>query len=236
MSEMSDEQLGKRLEQAFDSIGPTPEAEDRMLAAILRQAAAQATAEEEPEVKPEAPKLKVVEGRRPRKARPWLIALPAAACLILALVVSQGVFSKNAYDASAPAAAESVAVSEESASDSSGALAAGGVEEKGAAEDLECAEAETEEAIAYSAPEEAADLLSSIDINTSFELPDGTDLRFVLEDNEVVAVSSDDVGSFVGYADVPMLDGGSMMLEVYENPDYGYAVLIGSDYVAAELA
>ena len=99
MADRDDERLEQLVRGAFERMEPAPEAQDRMLAAIL------AHAENSEDARREG--FKVLETKRPRR-RPWLIALPAAACLVIALVVGSGMLgggaSKGAADSSSVAA------------------------------------------------------------------------------------------------------------------------------------
>ena len=125
MADRDDERLEQLVRGAFERMEPAPEAQDRMLAAIL------AHAEDSEDARREG--FKVLETKRPRR-RPWLIALPAAACLVIALVVGSGMLgggaSKGAADSSSVAAGAydgGAPESEEAAPEAAAGTDAGGV-------------------------------------------------------------------------------------------------------------
>ena len=132
MATSDDERLDELVREAYERMSPTPEAEDRMLAALLAHADG-ATEGANEQAKAER-QLTVVEGSKAVRGRrrPWLVALPAAACLVLALVVGRFVTqgSGSAAPKAADAAAESVEAEmavEEAAPEAVAGTDAGGV-------------------------------------------------------------------------------------------------------------
>ena len=104
----SNMEFGMRLHDAYDAMGPSQEAQDRVLAALTRAEHAQA---------------------QPRRRSPWLMVLPLAACLALVAVIvtlsatsahvelqtneaATEVTATNEVDKTATAAEEAAAVSD----------------------------------------------------------------------------------------------------------------------------
>lgn len=157
MQETEADALSARIHDAYESVELSPEAQDRILGALLE---AQAAREETPAAQVAA--AKVVE--LPRR-RSWLsIALPAAACLALAFVVGRGVLtgelaSTNDY------AAEAVAQNEKA--DSYEAISEEAAPAEAAAE---AAEGETAPAAAYDALDAELPALALLDNGTVLDL------------------------------------------------------------------
>lgn len=243
LAEMDDERLGRLVRDAFDSVGPTEEAEDRMLAAILAHASERGQdADDDP--RGDEPTLTVVGGgKRPiRRRRPWLVALPAAACLVIALVA--GISSLGGEDGKSAAV-----TSEESAVEYAYDLDAGA----GSGEEAAPKEAEEsvvtngtygdvdEEMDSYEAAEaDAAEAeteglvvvpwASDLDTDAPIVLDGGSELHLVLSDGEPVPVADDDVVGYVGSATAAARDGGVVTCEVYDTADGGFAVLLAEGF------
>lgn len=220
MSDMSDERMEQLVRDAYDRMTPSREAEDRMLAAILAHAD-----EREAEARPsDTPDLQVVEGGRPvRTRRPWLVALPAAACLLLALSVGTASLrhgcgsSANELTAGSGAVEEAAPEEYDAKSESAAAADAGEAATVTYSDDAEEAyEAET--VMAEEAPDSYVPFVS-------VTLPDGTVLVPVEDAAPLFDCGEcgDELGEFVATLE----NGEEMPCLVWEHADVEGEWLVG---------
>ena len=97
--ELVDDELANVLKGAYDAMDPTPEQEDRMLAALLE--AQSANAQDAEEVQPDAGIAITPSANRSSRFKVWKIAVPLAACLALGAIVV-GTSPTPSYQAEPP--------------------------------------------------------------------------------------------------------------------------------------
>ena len=97
--ELVDDELANALKGAYDAMDPTPEQEDRMLAALLE--AQSANAQDAEEVQPDAGIAITPSANRSSRFKVWKIAVPLAACLALGAIVV-GTSPTPSYQAEPP--------------------------------------------------------------------------------------------------------------------------------------
>ena len=97
--ELVDDELARALKGAYDAMDPTPEQENRMLAALLD--AQSANAQDVGEAQPDAGVVITPSANRSSRFKVWKIAVPLAACLALGAILV-GTNQTPSYQAEPP--------------------------------------------------------------------------------------------------------------------------------------
>lgn len=193
--------LDQRVHDAYEQVSLSPEAEERILGALL---AAQAARGEDADVdaagqSDEAEAVEPAEilpGPAARRRPPLAIVLPAAACLVLAVIVGRAAL--GGIDRAADAAMTTEAVQEEAALEyEATAVDAGGYAEDKAAND--------EVPLASDAAADAAE--ESLAVATRVVLDTGEEHDLVYEDGVLVEVGPEVVGDTAGSGEAYSADG-----------------------------
>ena len=203
LDEGMDDGLGERIHDAYEHVSLSPEAEERILGALLAaQAARQEGEASAPETVPSPAPAEILPGPVSRRKSPLRFVLPAAACLVLAFLAGRAVMGgkspQAAYEAAsmvqeAPAEMDSM----------DGGVAEEAPELEYAAEDK--AAGATED-LADAEMEESAEDVSAAHVM----LDDGTMYDLVVEDGALVEVEAALAGEPVGAGEAWDLDGTSM--------------------------
>lgn len=188
MNDLPDEAFDGRIHDAYESVSLSPEAEGRILAALLE---AQASREQE------APRLaEVLPGPASRRRPRLAIALSAAACLALAFVAGRAALVGGARDSalSATLATEEAAVAEDY--------------DEGAVPD-QAAETTGEAFAAAEALDSTEESLDSSAVVTGayVALEDGTTYALATEGGALVEAGPEVVGEPVGSGEAFSADG-----------------------------
>ena len=203
LDEGMDDGLGERIHDAYEHVSLSPEAEERILGALLAaQAARQEGEAPAPETVPSPAPAEILPGPVSRRKSPLRFVLPAAACLVLAFLAGRAVIG----DKASQVAYEAAATVQEAPAEAN-SMDAGAAEE---AFELEYAAEDK----AAGASEDLADVEmeeSAEDVSAAYVmLDDGTMYDLVVEDDALVEVEAALAGEPVGTGEAWDLDGTSM--------------------------
>ena len=195
MNDLPDEAFDRRIHDAYESVSLSPEAEGRILAALLE---AQASREQE------APRpAEVLPGPASRRRPRLAIALSAAACLALAFVAGRAALVGGVRDGalSATLATEEAAVSVSETDGAAEAPAEGAAPYD--AYDAGAAAEDREESVAVG---ESLDSLAVV-TGAYVVLEDGTTFALATEGGALVEVGPEVVGERAGSGEAFSADG-----------------------------